>query len=245
MSQLDKIRVDVTQADANIAAAKTDRDALNATIAAAELYMRALKLTKDPSEKREFDVKCKQRLEAAEKIKSGGTKRADAHPPAKVGEKLKTPKSKKHITNRQLTTREKIILLEGSKLNGFVFPPWDASPNRAEFLVRDGQELYRDSHFLRLSPLQMKHFDGWKRPAEALTNFSALASTGTKQLPTMQREGKTDLVQDITTDCSVVASLCAGTARVERGHTKVSRCLHLFLTTIDHFLASLITDLPL
>jgi hypothetical protein len=31
-----------------------------------------------------------------------------------------------------------------------------------------------------------------------------------------------DLVQDITTDCSVVASLCAGTARARKGHGKVS-----------------------
>lgn len=30
-----------------------------------------------------------------------------------------------------------------------------------------------------------------------------------------------DLVQDITTDCSVVASLCAGTARAVKGHGKV------------------------
>lgn len=30
-----------------------------------------------------------------------------------------------------------------------------------------------------------------------------------------------DLVQDITTDCSVVASLCAGTARALKGHGKV------------------------
>lgn len=29
-----------------------------------------------------------------------------------------------------------------------------------------------------------------------------------------------DLVQDITTDCSVVASLCAGTARAVKGHGK-------------------------
>ena len=31
-----------------------------------------------------------------------------------------------------------------------------------------------------------------------------------------------DLVQDITTDCSVVASLCAGSARVSRGHSEVT-----------------------
>jgi hypothetical protein len=34
-----------------------------------------------------------------------------------------------------------------------------------------------------------------------------------------------DLVQDITTDCSVVASLCAGTARASKGHGKV--CIFL------------------
>lgn len=33
---------------------------------------------------------------------------------------------------------------------------------------------------------------------------------------------KIDLVQDITTDCSVVASLCAGTARALKGHGQVS-----------------------
>jgi calpain-7 len=38
-----------------------------------------------------------------------------------------------------------------------------------------------------------------------------------------------DLVQDAATDCSVVASLCAGIARAERGHDEVSRpsILHL------------------
>lgn len=37
----------------------------------------------------------------------------------------------------------------------------------------------------------------------------------------MISHAKLDLVQDITSDCSVVASLCAGTARVERGYAKV------------------------
>lgn len=34
-------------------------------------------------------------------------------------------------------------------------------------------------------------------------------------------QGRVDLVQDVTSDCSVVASLCALTARVERGHSNV------------------------
>jgi hypothetical protein len=36
-----------------------------------------------------------------------------------------------------------------------------------------------------------------------------------------------DLVQDITTDCSVVASLCAGTARATKGHATVTYVLYL------------------
>lgn len=37
----------------------------------------------------------------------------------------------------------------------------------------------------------------------------------------MVGEGRIDLVQDVTADCSVVASLCAITARAEPGHSKV------------------------
>jgi calpain-7 len=40
--------------------------------------------------------------------------------------------------------------------------------------------------------------------------------------PTMEPTDKIDLVQDITTDCSVVASLCAAVARAERGFPTVS-----------------------
>jgi len=37
----------------------------------------------------------------------------------------------------------------------------------------------------------------------------------------MEAKHKVDLVQDVTTDCSVVASLCAAIAREERGLDKV------------------------
>lgn len=69
---------------------------------------------------------------------------------------------------------------------------------------------------LRLSKSQKEVFNGWKRPDELVKNFynetftSAQATTAAK-----------DLVQDITTDCSVVASLCAATARSERDHNCV------------------------
>lgn len=223
MSQLQDVKTLADRADARIAAAKTAKEVLDATIRAAELYMRALKLTKDPLEKHNFDAKCKQRLKQAEKIKASEACRPGGRAPSDAREKLVAWNPKKHITKRQLSTREKIILLEGSKLHGFVFPPWDESPEAEEFRLADDQDQYTDAPALRLSKLQLKHFEGWRRPAEALAKVDFLSGRdATKLLPTMHREGKTDLVQDITTDCSVVASLCAGTARVERGHTKVA-----------------------
>lgn len=50
-----------------------------------------------------------------------------------------------------------------------------------------------------------------------------MRSGGTENMttPVMSVSGKTDLVQDVLTDCSVVASLCATTSRLERGLDKV------------------------
>lgn len=83
-------------------------------------------------------------------------------------------------------------------------------------------DLHRDISELRLSGAQREVFDGWQRPQEIFSQPSArVADKDLKAGPTMISQGKVDLVQDITTDCSVVASLCAGTARAERGHAKV------------------------
>lgn len=51
--------------------------------------------------------------------------------------KLTEPTSK-----RDLTTREKIILLEGSKLHDLVFPPWKAAPEPSEFDLPVGEAPY-------------------------------------------------------------------------------------------------------
>jgi hypothetical protein len=73
----------------------------------------------------------------------------------------------------------------------------------------------RETPDLTLSSNQQNVFAGWKRPHELLASLSSTAT------PTMVGSGVVDLVQDITTDCSVVASLCAATSRAERGHHKV------------------------
>lgn len=204
-----------------IAFTTSQHDVLEVTIKAAELYMQALRLAVSNTDKSRLDSRCKELLTQAESLKRQDLKspRADQAAGSSLISRtgLKPPASK-----RRLTTREEIILLEGSKLNGFVFPPWKDDPSSEEFATEEGQELFVDSPPLRLSPLQLKTFAGWKRPWEMFADMCI--SRDAPKLPTqptMQSEKRIDLVQDMTSDCSVVASLCAGSARAERGHPSV------------------------
>ncbi|KAF7503404.1 hypothetical protein GJ744_003887 [Endocarpon pusillum] len=208
-------------AEQNASLPKSRKGALEATIKAVELYMRALRLAPTSNERARLDSKCKELLSKAEKLKVEDVKAEcdDRNTAAtllpRVG--LKQPTSK-----RKLTTREEIILLEGSRLNGFVFPPWKGDPTPDEFVLKDGQNLFVDSRPLQLSSLQLKTLAGWKRPWEAFAGLDMLQDgIELSPQPTMQCVKKVDLVQDMTSDCSVVASLCAGWARAERGHPKI------------------------
>jgi hypothetical protein len=92
-------------------------------------------------------------------------------------------------------------------------------PNVTELTWKNANKL-RDEPDLALSAEQKHVFAGWKRPDEIFTGAMS-DSPSTTPGPTMVGSEVVDLVQDITTDCSVVASLCAATARAERGHHPV------------------------
>lgn len=119
----------------DISTATSESQALEAAINAAESYMKALQLTDSPREKRNLDVKCKELLTRAEHIKDGKPWTASSQPSR--SSVIKDPGS-----SRKRTTREEIILLEGAKLNGFVFPPWKADPNPKEFTLETGQTRF-------------------------------------------------------------------------------------------------------
>jgi calpain-7 len=76
---------------------------------------------------------------------------------------------------------------------------------------------------LKLSENQVEIFAGWKRPDAALKLSSGDSLSNRELSDLLMASGRhdIDLVQDITTDCSVVASLCAATARGLKGHGKV------------------------
>lgn len=67
---------------------------------------------------------------------SGKVQRSDRKSVKKANE-LEEPLSK-----RELTTKEKIILLEASKLHGSRFPPWMSSPISSEFERSVGQPCF-------------------------------------------------------------------------------------------------------
>lgn len=93
--------------------------------------MKALRLA-PTDDKKQLDTKCKELLTRAEKIKSAADWQSVAR--QKAVHKLRHP-----ISTRKLTTREEIIILEGAKLNDFIFPPWDRQPLPSEFALSDGQ----------------------------------------------------------------------------------------------------------
>ena len=84
--------------------------------------------------------------------------------------------------------------------------------------------LLRDPSDFRLSDSQREVFSRWSRPDQILPPRSAkIASQQTATVgPTMVSHEQIDLVQDLTSDCSVVASLCSMIAREDKGHIKVS-----------------------
>lgn len=224
MSSLDKRRkkqdLEARATAAEESAQRNDngsRTALEATINAAELYMQALRLADDVQDKRRLDAKTKDLIAKAERLKNVGDSHNVLDGTMKSRGRVDHPSS-----TRNLTTRENIILLEGSKLNGAVFKPWATTPKDEEFECQNGQEQWLDKFEYSLSETQLKHFAGWKRPREALSLIK-IAKNG-QVLPneaTMITLGTWDMVQDVAPDCSVIASFCVGTARAEKGHRRV------------------------
>lgn len=112
---------------------------MEAAIDAAECYMKALKLASTKDDKQQLDLKCKEWLTRAEQIKKAKTWQPAARADTKRRSQLTEP-----VSTRKLSTREEIILLEGAKLNGFLFPPWTTPPDPEEFELdyREGLFVY-------------------------------------------------------------------------------------------------------
>ncbi|KAI8958988.1 cysteine proteinase [Daldinia sp. FL1419] len=191
-------------------ASKTQgREALDHTTAAAELYMKAAQAASSPEEKSRLIKKCQLFLSKAESLKkscqAGGSV-------AIVEKRLKLPRQV-----RQIPKNEQAILLRNSRLHGSVFLPWDSDPNPAEF----NGNVFNDPSEFSLSDRQKTVFSGWKRPSEILRLETLPNSAERSNNFLMEAQHDYDLVQDITTDCSVVASLCASMRHLRPGPASI------------------------
>ncbi len=129
----------------------TKDEALKASIVAAEKYMQALKLTVLDNERNYLRQRCNALLKQAELIKN--TEQWEPSNPLSSSKSSKIAssehglmKSSQPVSCRSLSKREQIILLEGSKLNGSIFPPWKSTPDRTEFdlNLEQGKFMYVD-----------------------------------------------------------------------------------------------------
>lgn len=86
--------------------------------------------------------------------------------------------------------------------------------------------MLRDPTAFQFSNAQREIFNGWVRPKDEslLDNHRPSSEWFREPEPSLVTHNKIDLVQDMTSDCSIVASLCAIIARVEKGYDGVSKC---------------------
>ncbi|KAK1769193.1 cysteine proteinase [Phialemonium atrogriseum] len=173
------------------AAGASGEEALGHAIAAAELYMQAVQKAPTQADRTRLSRKCRTMIDLAEKLKS-----------LSVNPEPRGPKS-----TRPLSTAEKTIILRSSKIHGQVFLPWDAPPGPSAF-AKTGEEMYMDSFEYTFSPTQQVLFTGWKHPSELVASGEA-ADPEKSCDNLMTASADSDLVQDMLTDCSVVASLSA------------------------------------
>lgn len=157
--------------------------------------MQAARKASTPAERSRLNRKCSDLIVLAERLKANAKAAA-------AGSRPLVPES-----TRPLTTAEKTIVLRASRLHGNIFPPWESAPDASVFSgpapSPDGSGgLFTDPAPFSLSAEQQTIFAGWQRPSEML-------APGDDSEATAVEATEIDLAQDLATDCSVVASLCA------------------------------------
>lgn len=197
---------------------------LQTTVAAAELYMKALSIASDPSNRKWLDARTSLLITYAEKLKAVGD--VDNASIPSLAADLAAARAARPVptSTRKHSTREQIIILEGSKLSGSIFRPWMEDPSENDFSLNTDSMLFEDDSPFSLSDMMRRHFAGWERPAQALSHIRIETNDGiAANEPSMENPPALpyDLVQDVTPNCSVVASLCVGTARASHGHRKL------------------------
>jgi hypothetical protein len=188
------------------AAAGGDGSLVDDIYNAGELLMEAAQRANTTADRNRLNRKCRELITLAERYKLVA---ANPDPPGPT-------------STRELSTSEKVILLRSAKLHGSTFPPWEAPPTAEAFAKGPDGELFTDPATYSFSPSQKRILAGWKRPLElGLVDTPEKASL--EQL--MRSTPDSDLIQDMVTDCSVVASLTAAMRHLCPGQNTLLRSL--------------------
>ncbi|KAI9167312.1 Calpain-like protease palB/cpr-8 [Paramyrothecium foliicola] len=123
-----------------------------------------------------------------------------------------------------LAPEGQVILTRSSRLHGNDFPPWTRLPADTEFQLQPGVEPFLDKAIYALSSAQAANFAGWTRPGELFFGHGDVADEETF----MASAAECDFVQDVTTDCSVVASLSAAVNILTGRHEVLSSIIYPF-----------------
>lgn len=188
------------------AAAGGDDRLVNDIYTVGQMLMEGAQKAKSKEDRARLNRKCNELITLAERYKLVA---AHPDPPGPT-------------STRELSTAEKVILLRSSKLHGSTFPPWEAPPTAEAFARAPDGGLFTDSATYTFSPSQQRIFAGWKRALEL-----GLIDTPEKASPEqlMRSTPDSDLIQDMVTDCSVVASLTAAMRHLCSGQHTLLRSL--------------------
>ncbi|RNJ55248.1 cysteine protease [Verticillium nonalfalfae] len=195
------------------------KQALQHAIASADFYMKAYAEATNATDRLRLRRKCREMITWAEQLKSkepGGI----SSPP----------------TYRKITGEEEAILRKSSYLHACFFPPWQSDPSDDVFELPAGYPPYTDHTEYAMSHQQNDILGGWERPDTLVGSLLHTDEPFNGTTALMAASGDSDLVQDITTDCSVVASLCAAMdvlVTKSRGKPLLSRLMFPYDHTND------------
>ncbi|KAK4196549.1 putative calpain-like protease palB/rim-13 [Triangularia verruculosa] len=189
------------------------QQALDHAIAAVDSYLKAVEKGASGQEAATLRQKVAYLLELGETIKLNTKEAAAGSRPPEL------------ISTRVLSVPERAILLKSSKLHNLRFPPW--GPQHTKMAAEgDQSDPYIDPTPFSLSAEQQVIFAGWKRPSELVPGVDDRDPEWM-----MKAENENDLAQDLATDCSVVASLCAAAPHFT---TKKGSLLSSLMYPFDH-----------
>ncbi|CAI2183585.1 14445_t:CDS:10 [Funneliformis geosporum] len=179
---------------------KNNQKALELYTESLELFMKAIKETKDESIIAKLTERMNQMFERAEDLKGLPTNSMSL-----LSLKSANPNAENPLlssSNFGLSNLEIEVLEKNSQINDKVFPPW---PEEINEQFEYDKPFIDDDGLLNLSIIQRANFGSWKRPSQIMEEPKMITMISSAAIK-----------QDIVTDCSFVASLCVSAAYQKR-----------------------------